>query len=83
MTQARVGQMGLKTLKNGKFQNWPPTLGEGQTDLLGPVLTCFQTFWPILAQFLPGLETVMDSDMGQKLVQNDFFQKWPHTLWEG
>ena len=49
----------------------------------GAVFSRFQTVWPILAQFLPGLETVMESNMGPKPVKNDFFQKWPQTLWEG
>ena len=49
---------------------------------LGPVLTRFRLFWPILAQFLPGLESVMEYNMGPKPVKTQFFQKWPQTLWE-
>ena len=70
--------MGPKTVKTGIFQKWSPTLWVKRTFLghLGPVLTR-------LAQFLPGLETVMESNMGPKPVKNDFFQKWLQTLWEG
>ena len=30
-----------------------------------PVLTCFQPFWPILVQCLPGLETVMELNVNR------------------
>ena len=72
--------MGPKTVQNGIFQK--RTLWD-HTGPFGPVLTRFQSFWPILASFLPGLENVAESNMGPKPVQNDFFQKWPPTLWEG
>ena len=45
----------------------------------GPVLIRVQLVWPILAHFLSGLWTVMESNMGPEPVKNDFFQKWPHT----
>ena len=77
------GQLGPGTVKNGNSQKWSPT----PRTLLGhfePVLTHFQPFSAGLAHFsLVPLETVMESNMGPKPVKNDFFQKWPHTLWEG
>ena len=52
---ADQARWGLKTVQNGNFHQWSPTLGEGQTDRLGPVRTRFQAVWPNVAQFLaPG-----------------------------
>ena len=80
--------MGPDPIKSENFHNWSPTLWEGQTDLSGQLRACFDPFsavvicfWPILAPFLPCLETVMESQMGSNPVKNDFFQKWPPTLW--
>ena len=79
--------MGPKTVKNGNFQRWSPTLGEGQTDLVGPFWACFtpfpavfsrfQPFLPILAQFLPGLETVMQSNTGPKMDRMEIVKSGP------
>ena len=73
--------MGPKPVKNEIFRQWSPTLWEGQTDPLGPILTRFQPVWPILAQFLLYLETVMVANMGPNPVKNEFCQNWPQTLW--
>ena len=64
---------------------FPKVLGRAKRTFLGhfgPVLTFFQPCWPIFAQSLSVLETVMESSMGPKPVKSNFFQKWPQILWE-
>ena len=46
-------QMGPKTVKSGNFQKWPPTLKDGQTELLGPFRACFDPFSATWAHFSP------------------------------
>ena len=45
--------LGPKNGQNGKFQKWSPTLGEGQTDLCGPIWACFDPFSAVFSRFGP------------------------------
>ena len=51
--------------------------------LFYPVFSHFQPYLPILAQFLPGFEAVMESNMGPKTVKNGNFQKVDPNPWGG
>ena len=76
---------GQKSIK--KFPTVVPDPWEGSNGLVGPFWACLDPFSAVLARYSPvsppGLETVMGSNRGPKPVKDDFFQKWPWTLWEG
>ena len=49
----KPGQMGPKTVTNRNFQQWTPTLGQGETDLFGPFWACFDPCSAIVSRFGP------------------------------
>ena len=88
-TNRQPGQMGPKPVKNGKFQKWSPTLGEGQTDPFGPFWACSDLFQPSsagLAHFSPVSPGSRDRDGVQHGPKNRskviYFRSGLRTLWE-
>ena len=68
-------------VKNDFFQKWPQTLGEGQTDLSGPVLSRSMAI-PNTGDGYTVRETGKVQHKPKTSQKRDLFQMMPRTLWE-